>query len=55
MGPMRYLLVLLLTGCALTPADLRQLGRRNELTSTKAPIDVARCLTRAAEEFRPRT
>lgn len=49
------LITLLLAGCAgvITPKQLREIGRPYEATSKNAPADVARCLARNAEEYRP--
>lgn len=46
-----YLIVLLLlTGCALTPTDVRNQGVRADFKSTKAPSAVANCIARNADE-----
>lgn len=50
---MRYLLVLLLTGCAFSPDDLRERGVRTEFTTKLAPREAALCLARSAESYRP--
>ena len=44
--------LLLLTGCVLSPAQLREKGARDTFSSSLAPRDAAVCLTRAAEEFK---
>lgn len=51
----RYLVVLTLLacGCALSPAELRDQGKREEFVSKRAPLDAAQCITRTAENYRP--
>lgn len=46
-------LVLLLAGCAYSPADLRESGLRREFASAKPPREVAHCIVRGVENFKP--
>src|SRR4051812_34207424 len=49
---MRYILaLLLLAGCVLSPAEIRERGARNTFSSSLPPRESTGCLTRAAEEF----
>ena len=50
---MRYLVVLLLAGCAMSPADLRQHGERVEFNSSGSPRTTAPCIARNADNYKP--
>ncbi|HUF81284.1 MAG TPA: hypothetical protein VMN03_09135 [Burkholderiales bacterium] len=45
----RYLVVLLLFGCAHTPNEIRQMSERFDHTTALAPKDAAACIGRAIE------
>lgn len=47
------LLVLVLAGCAMSPLELREEGERLEFTSTAAPRDIAQCIARNADNYKP--
>ena len=47
---MRYLIVLLLTGCVIAPADLRQRTPTIERSSKLTPDQAAACVSGAAAE-----
>lgn len=49
---MRYLLVLLLAGCASTPTEVMEQGPRTDFTSARAPRDAAECIERSASEIK---
>ena len=49
---MRYLVVLLLVGCAMTPQELTTAGIRTEHASERSPEQAARCVARNAEELK---
>lgn len=46
-----------LSGCAVTPAELRQTGTRSDYTSTRTPARFAACISENAENqnFQART
>lgn len=47
------LFVLLLSGCALTPTELREQGSRTTFERNAPPVEVATCLGRVIDEYRP--
>lgn len=47
---MRYLIVLMLSGCALTPTALRREGHLVEASSAAPPTSVTQCIVRNALE-----
>lgn len=50
---MRYLIVLVLCGCTLTPNEMRESAPRVDFESAYPALKAAQCLARNAEESRP--
>lgn len=50
---MRYLIVLLLSGCAMSLNELRQEGVRVEFKSARPAQTLALCIARNADNFQP--
>jgi hypothetical protein len=50
---MMVVIPVVLAGCAMSPVDLREEGRRAESESSKSPREATQCITRNAETYKP--